>query len=56
VPEFEKAVPTAENIARFAFRRLAGAVAPLRLRSVRLIETQNNSVEYSSDDAAAEDA
>jgi 6-pyruvoyltetrahydropterin/6-carboxytetrahydropterin synthase len=52
--EFRAAVPTAENIARFAFDRLEKAVAPLRLRCVRLVETANNSVEYSRGEAAAE--
>ncbi len=55
LPDFEKTVPTAENIARFAFHRLAPVLAPLRLRSVRLVETPNNSVEYPSHQAAAED-
>jgi 6-pyruvoyltetrahydropterin/6-carboxytetrahydropterin synthase len=47
LPEFRDGVPTAENIARFAFERLEKAVAPLRLLRVRLVETANNSVEYS---------
>ena len=46
VPEFEKQVPTAENIARFVWRALAGCLAPACLDQVRLIETRNNSVEY----------
>jgi 6-pyruvoyltetrahydropterin/6-carboxytetrahydropterin synthase len=54
VAEFGKTVPTAENIARFAYHRLAEALLPHRLRSVLLVETLNNSVEYSSDDAASE--
>jgi 6-pyruvoyltetrahydropterin/6-carboxytetrahydropterin synthase len=54
VAEFERTVPTAENIARFAYHRLAKALLPHSLRSVLLVETPNNSVEYSSDDAASE--
>ena len=46
VAEFEAEVPTAENIARLAWRALEGAVAPARLDRVRLVETPNNSVEY----------
>lgn len=50
VPEFEKEVPTAENIARFAWGALEGQVAPARLRRVRLVETANNAVEYEGED------
>jgi len=46
VVEFQQRVPTAENIARFAWEALCDAVAPAKLDSVRLIETENNSVEY----------
>jgi 6-pyruvoyltetrahydropterin/6-carboxytetrahydropterin synthase len=55
VPEFASEVPTAENIARFAYERLEKAVAPLRLRRVRLVETTHNSVEYAPGEAAPED-
>ena len=47
VEEFQAEVPTAENIARFAWRALDGAMAPVMLDRVRLIETENNAVEYS---------
>ena len=40
-------VPTAENIARHIWDSLVNGVAPARLRCVRLVETSNNSVEYS---------
>ena len=43
---FARVVPTAENIARYIWDTLSGALAPARLASVRLIETSNNSVEY----------
>jgi len=43
---FTQQVPTAENIAYFAWTALEGAVAPAELDRVRLIETENNSVEY----------
>jgi 6-pyruvoyltetrahydropterin/6-carboxytetrahydropterin synthase len=49
VPAFSDVVPTAENIARFAWRTLAGAVSPAALHRVRLVETSHNSVEYSED-------
>ena len=49
VPEFENEVPTAENIARFVWRTLKGEIAPAVLHRVRLVETENNSVEYSED-------
>jgi 6-pyruvoyltetrahydropterin/6-carboxytetrahydropterin synthase len=45
VPDFEKEVPTAENISRFAWRALEGEVAPAKLWRVRLVETSNNAVE-----------
>jgi 6-pyruvoyltetrahydropterin/6-carboxytetrahydropterin synthase len=45
--EFERVVPTAENIARFVWRTLAGAVSPATLHRIRLVETSNNAVEYS---------
>ena len=47
VAEFESEVPTAENIARFVWRALKGEISPAILHRVRLIETDNNSVEYS---------
>ncbi len=49
VPEFESCVPTAENIARYAWRALKGELAPAILDRVRLVETANNSVEYSEE-------
>ena len=50
VPAFEKEVPTAENIARFAWRALKGEISPAILHRIRLRETENNAVEYSEDD------
>jgi 6-pyruvoyltetrahydropterin/6-carboxytetrahydropterin synthase len=44
-PLFEKAVPTAENIARAVFRELAGPLAResgARLLRVRVVETERN--------------
>lgn len=49
VAAFEQDVPTAENIARFVWRTLAGAVSPAQLHRIRLVETSNNSVDYSED-------
>lgn len=49
VPEFAREVPTAENIARYAWRALKGELAPAILDRVRLVETANNSVEYSEE-------
>ena len=49
VPEFLRCVPTAENIARFAFRALKGELSPAVLDRVRLLETANNTVEYSEE-------
>jgi len=46
VVEFRRQVPTAENIARFAWDALIGVIAPARLDSIRLVETENNAVEY----------
>jgi 6-pyruvoyltetrahydropterin/6-carboxytetrahydropterin synthase len=46
VAAFGAEVPTAENIARYAWRTLAGRLAPAQLERVRLVETPNNSVEY----------
>lgn len=47
VPEFANVVPTAENIARHIWDSLESAVSPAHLVGVRLVETRNNSVEYS---------
>ena len=52
VGEFEKRVPTAENIARFVWGALEDGVAPARLCRVRLIETENNWVEYRGEEDA----
>jgi 6-pyruvoyltetrahydropterin/6-carboxytetrahydropterin synthase len=49
VPEFAELVPTAENIARFAWRALKGETSPAVLDRVRLVETSNNSVVYSEE-------
>ena len=49
LPPFEQEIPTAENIARYAWRALAGRVSPAVLHRIRLVETANNSVEYSED-------
>ncbi len=46
VPAFETEVPTAENIARFAWDALKGELAPARLERIRLRETPKNSVCY----------
>ena len=45
VPEFNKEVPTAENICREIYRRLKGFPAA-RLERVRLVETSKNSFEF----------
>lgn len=46
VPAFETEVPTAENIARFAWDALKGELAPARLERIRLRETPKNAVCY----------
>ena len=52
VPEFASEVPTAENIARFAWSALKGELSPAVLERVRLVETSKNSVEYSEEGTA----
>ena len=49
VVEFHQQVPTAENIARFAWAALRGSVDPAQLDRVRLVETENNAVEYTEE-------
>ena len=53
VPAFDAEVPTAENIARWIWQALKGELAPAVLHRVRLVETENNSVEYSEDGEAS---
>ena len=50
VEAFEKEVPTAENIVRFAWRVLEGEIPFARLWRVRLVETTNNAVECGEED------
>jgi 6-pyruvoyltetrahydropterin/6-carboxytetrahydropterin synthase len=52
VPEFQSCVPTAENIARFAWAALDGQLAPATLDRIRLVETENNAVELAREDVA----
>ena len=47
---FEDRVPTAENIARFAWEALAGELEPVQLERVRLVETSNNAVEFDGEE------
>jgi 6-pyruvoyltetrahydropterin/6-carboxytetrahydropterin synthase len=51
VPPFDRLIPTAENIAREIWLRLAKAIpgGPAKLHSVRLYETPDLYVEYSGD-------
>jgi 6-pyruvoyltetrahydropterin/6-carboxytetrahydropterin synthase len=42
-------IPTAENIAMAAFRRLEPHFKPARLLKVRVVESENNSAEVSAD-------
>jgi 6-pyruvoyltetrahydropterin/6-carboxytetrahydropterin synthase len=49
LPEFEKEVPTAENIARFVWRALVDAVPRGALRRVRVSETAKNAAAYRGD-------
>jgi 6-pyruvoyltetrahydropterin/6-carboxytetrahydropterin synthase len=42
-------IPTAENIALAAFRRLAPHFKPARLLKVRVVETENNAAEVNGD-------
>lgn len=49
VPWLEGVVPTTENLAVAIWRRLDGRIPAARLVSVRLWETERNSVEYRGD-------
>lgn len=49
VPWLEGVVPTTENLAVAIWRRLEGRIPAARLVSVRLWETERNSVEYRGD-------
>jgi 6-pyruvoyltetrahydropterin/6-carboxytetrahydropterin synthase len=49
LPEFERVVPTAENIARFVWRALVDAVPRGALQRVRVVETPKNSATYRED-------
>ena len=42
-------MPTAENVALVAFRRLEPHLKPARLLKVRVVETENNSAEVNAD-------
>jgi 6-pyruvoyltetrahydropterin/6-carboxytetrahydropterin synthase len=42
-------LPTAENIAMAAFRRLQPAFQPARLLKVRIVESENNAAEVTAD-------
>ncbi len=42
-------IPTAENIALAAFRRLEPHLKPARLLKVRVVETENNAAEVTAD-------
>jgi 6-pyruvoyltetrahydropterin/6-carboxytetrahydropterin synthase len=46
LPEFERVVPTAENIARFVWRALVDALPRGALHRVRVVETPKNSAAY----------
>lgn len=46
VPWFKDLIPTAENIAVVCWRVLAPALAPARLKRIRLWETERNYVDY----------
>jgi 6-pyruvoyltetrahydropterin/6-carboxytetrahydropterin synthase len=48
VPAFRKAVPTTENLCIEIFQRLK-AFPQAKLESVRVVETSNNSFEYTGD-------
>lgn len=48
VPEFQRVVPTTENLAREIFRRLE-AFPAAKLERVRIEETSKNSFEYSGE-------
>ena len=42
-------IPTAENVALAAFRRLEPHLKPARLLKVRVVETENNAAEVNAD-------
>jgi 6-pyruvoyltetrahydropterin/6-carboxytetrahydropterin synthase len=42
-------IPTAENIARAAFTRLASPFRPARLTRLRIVESENNSAEVAAE-------
>jgi 6-pyruvoyltetrahydropterin/6-carboxytetrahydropterin synthase len=46
VPAFRELIPTAENIARYCWRELAGLIPAGRLLRIRLWETPRNYVDY----------
>jgi len=46
VPAFERAIPTVENIATFAWECLAGKLAPARLRRITVWETDRTYCTY----------
>ncbi|HTR20123.1 MAG TPA: 6-carboxytetrahydropterin synthase [Gemmatimonadales bacterium] len=50
VPWFRDLNPTAENIAVVCWRMLVPAVAPARLKRIRLWETERNYVDYDGSD------
>jgi 6-pyruvoyltetrahydropterin/6-carboxytetrahydropterin synthase len=53
VAAFEKRVPTAENIAQFVWAALRGRLSPAVLDRIRLVETENNAVEYAGEGLGA---
>ncbi len=48
VPFLRGVVPTAENLALAFWARLEAGLAPARLRRLRLVESENNTVELSA--------
>lgn len=46
VPAFRELIPTAENIARYCWTELVGAIPAGRLLRIRLWETPRNYVDY----------
>ncbi len=46
---FRGVIPTAENVAMTAFRRLEPRLKPARLLKVRVVESENNAAEVSAE-------
>lgn len=46
LPYFQEVNPTAENIARYIYARFGGVIAPLKIKKVRVWESDTSGVAY----------